>query len=774
MARRHKKKRQKRKAMQARQKASRPSARLAEAQTLATQGDLVGANKLAQDALHAANDDQTIQRARALVAELHFRLACQSTSLKERLNYLEEGGKLAPNDRRFLIWRGLLLMVQQQPDAALKALTNARELAPGDPEIERLIACAQAQADPISMSRLPDDLAVLGIVGLNQTKAKAIDVEAFDEEALATLPGQGPNLWFSLLAMAADPDASRLAALDGDTEARQRSLAEPLLNYYAGVAALRRNDHDTAVAAWALCQAAGLDTPWFGTNRLYLLRQTTEQLATEERWSEIAQLLDQEAVAKTDKALAELFGYAYFHLGKEAAEIEQWPAAARLWRRANGLTPSRHLAQNLALAEESNENWRAAAQAWRDMIRRRPRKTDNPDYMNERQVATLWLRAADCYRKVDDVDEYITCLSKAIEYAPHNLGWRMALVNAYRYEGREEAAENELLRILERAPDHMPALLELADLYDDRWDRDALSIWRKAVAVDGANQTARDGLARALIEEARGGMPTLFGRLIGSQGRAEVKKLTTALDEVPDHPLLLLELGKTLGEQGKKARAQERLRQAGEIAGRKPAENIELLGDIMHELLHVDGDEEVPALMERMRTVDTLSPVYWLDQANQAAHCELDLTWVDRFWQEALDLTQRRPKPVTPAYVLLRIIGDLNDYELDDEPWVQRYIDAIDEIAPNRGLHEYVEALQAREADGDKAVRLVRRAKRKAQKAGEVEMVEYLTMIESVATGSPNALLDALFGNMDPDMIEELLDGFDDDDESDDLFDIFK
>jgi hypothetical protein len=116
---------------------------------------------------------------------------------------------------------------------------------------------------------------------------------------------------------------------------------------------------------------------------------------------------------------------------------------------------------------------------------------------------------------------------------------------------------------------------------------------------------------------------------------------------------------------------------------------------------------------------------------------------------------------------------EIDDEALDDEPWVQKYVDAIDTVAPDCGLQEYLDAMQVRHEDMDKAVRLVRRAKRKAEKASETGVVEYLSMIEGLVSGSPLGMLEALFDGMDADDVESFLDSLDEErmpDIFDDLF----
>ena len=99
--------------------------------------------------------------------------------------------------------------------------------------------------------------------------------------------------------------------------------------------------------------------------------------------------------------------------------------------------------------------------------------------------------------------------------------------------------------------------------------------------------------------------------------------------------------------------------------------------------------------MDLVRQVPNLRAEYWIDQGEHAQRCDLDRASIDRFWQEALDL-RRSLSPETPAYTLLRIIGTIDDQDEVDEQWMQQYVDRIEAIAPDCGLHEYVAALQTR------------------------------------------------------------------------------
>ena len=72
---------------------------------------------------------------------------------------------------------------------------------------------------------------------------------------------------------------------------------------------------------------------------------------------------------------------------------------------------------------------------------------------------------------------------------------------------------------------------------------------------------------------------------------------------------------------------------------------------------------------------------------------------------------------------------------------------------------EYAEALKARRDDLKKAERLFGRSKRRAQAAGETEIVKHIEMIEMIIGGPPPGLL-SMLESLDEDELASLLDIF--------------
>ena len=163
---------------------------------------------------------------------------------------------------------------------------------------------------------------------------------------------------------------------------------------------------------------------------------------------------------------------------------------------SNHHTPNRQLFQNLALAREALQQWRAAAEAWREVLRRRPRKQHHPEAVTDAQMATLWRHVAECYERVNDAHEMLTCLKNAVKYAPADLELGVKVADISSQTGRDDAAMKELERLLAINAQYVPALLRLGTLYQSRYDRDSMPIWRRVLAIEPHNEEARQALAQ--------------------------------------------------------------------------------------------------------------------------------------------------------------------------------------------------------------------------------------------------------------------------------------
>jgi tetratricopeptide (TPR) repeat protein len=354
------------------------------------------------------------------------------------------------------------------------------------------------------------------------------------------------NVWRQLLQMHANTKAAPVGLLAPVVSSEAAAVIPAVLRYYRGVAAMRAGDEPSAYAAWKSA-AADFATPWLHANLDAYVRNQGTRLAETGEWQAIVDLFAtiprRFGQPEPDAALSEVVGLAHFNLGFAAAQAAQWSDAVAHFRAADSLIKSRQLSQNLALAEEAAEDWISAAEAWRETLRRRPRKADHPDALSDAQVATIWLRAAHCYDQAGNKGEAITCLKSAVKYAPDNLVLRIGLVDMMLNDNRAEAGGNELERILDEHPDHIPALTRMATLYMSQWGGDALPLWRRVLKLEPGNIDARHAMTHIYIERAAD--PDVYIRFYGRRPTTakKIELLEKGLSELPNSPELLMTMG---------------------------------------------------------------------------------------------------------------------------------------------------------------------------------------------------------------------------------------
>ena len=746
------------------QKAHSPASRLQEAQQAFEHGNLPQALSLAEIALRAANDPPTRDKLQTLLAETHLRLAAASPQPAERLEHLDQALAAQPDQPRLHYQRALTRWRMGNVEQAVAELDFVAGHEPERPglaflrQLGRLAAGEPWRADGLSAAET-NTLQLLQAL----QKGNAAEQVAATFAGKPLLGNQG-EAWSLLLDMLANVKSAPLARWQALMANPAGTQPNPLLSYYQGVAALRKGDIAAAQMNWQQA-AQTIATPWLVENLLRLQRDMAAQWAQNERWQAIADLytaIEQTtAGAPMDTVLAETAGIAYFHLGHAAAQTNQWQTALDHWRAADALIKSRHLSQNLALAAEALGNWAQAGEAWRETVRRRPRKTDHPDYLTDAQVATLWQRAAKCYKQVDEIEEEITCLKNAVKYAPDDVELRTNLVDTQLQADHVDAAENELQRILENAPQHIPALMRLGMLFSGRYDRDPMPIWQRVLAVEPHNADARQALAVLYLQIATDQFE--YMRHFGFKARFTPKKtievLETGLKELPDHPLLLVGLGKTYYEQKKKDKARSYYQQAQRAAPK----DVKIADVVLHELLHVDGGAIVKEIVPQVRQINGLRPTFWIEQGDKVLQCELGDNWAEFYWNEALSMTGKLRGEDSPAATLVRIFDAA--YEHDATDLARGYEQRLRKEHPASGAVEYIEAQAAYKANPKKTapiLALLRKAQANASKAGEPTIAELAEgMSEFIKNPSPfggglGSMFAELFGEMD----EEKLDAF--------------
>jgi tetratricopeptide (TPR) repeat protein len=673
-------------------------------------------------------------------------MAVASDETDQRLQHLDVALQHSAGEARLHFHRAIALGQAGRLAEALPDLDVVAAAEPGRRGLAYLRGLAHLAAGrPRSADGLiPAEANTLRLVHqLVQSNPKSAVLPGVEQPLL----GRGTELWQALAAMHEDAAAAPVTQLKVAADQNARKPINRILRYYQGVAAMRGGDLEVARAAWLSAQAAGLASPGLAENLTALLRGQVVNTAQEGRWQDVINQISRLRAPVSDRILAETGSLAYFHLGYEAAQAGKWAIAVQHWRKAEELATNRLLSQNLALAEEALGNWQKAAEAWRDMVRRRPRKEDHPDYLSDAQVAALWNHAAECYQHIGDVAEVITCFKHAVKYAPDDTALRLRLADTLLGQGSGDAAETQLKEIVELEPQNIEALVRLGRLYQGWWDRDPMAIWRQVLAVNPQHPEAREALADEYVKLVRGESPraVYFGQ---RPGKDNIELLEMGLKELPGHPKLLLELGIAHGRAGQPGPAREHLLQAFHAA----PQDVRIATSALHELLHVNAGDAVEALLPAVREIPRLLPGFWLDQSRMALQCKLGEEWADLFFEEALGLIGQSWVDDTRAGVLLDAFGIAHSEQAKELPGLLEK--RIRAEAPASGAVEYIEAyrLQREKLDVRGAERRIREALRLARRANDTGV---LRRAEALQT----ALSNPLFGFGLEDILRRLSDG---------------
>lgn len=597
-----------------------------------------------------------------------------------------------------------------------------------------------------------DGLAAPEINTLNLIKALLQKKADAQRQSLLDQPLLGDaQIWRALVALCNDAgqvDLDRLAAHIEQAQGRQRLVS--ILHYLYGITAMQQGKPEIAKSAWSAARDEGWRSPSAAKNLDSLLRAELIELAEAQQWQEIVTQAESYSAEK-DAIWSEIVGTAYFHLGWEASQAGDWQLAAKQWRLGNEIWGNRYLAQNLALAEEAVEDWEGAASAWREMIRRRLRKKDHPDYLSDDQVAAIWEHIGDCYLRDELYAEALPCFQNAIKYRPEDTRLRLRLVDGYLDEDRIDAAENELQRILHLDEKNVEALVRLGSLYKGRWDRAAVPVWKRVLVIDPNHPDVKRELADAYIDQAER-MPFY------ANGRHTINILQEGLATLPGNPQLLLRLGIEYRTMRKHKEAQQALIDAYQSA----PQDLNVVSAAMHELLHLPGgDKTVENWLPDVRQIPGLPSSFWLDQANSVFGCKLNEKWAQRFCDEALALAERPGSKDTRSGVLIDIYEVMSRNR--KEALAAHYRKRIEAEAAESGAVEYVNAydLNFKQRDPKAAKRMMRKARQKARKAGDTGVEQRAEIIEQLLSGPFSGAFGG--GPLDMARVLERLFGEDDD-----------
>ncbi len=625
---------------------------------------------------------------------------------------------------RFYRWR--------QHDAGLSDLDEAVHLAPGDPRYAYHLGLVHHRQDNLSAAIAAYRLAL----DADPTFARAAELAALalleqgrDLTPFSPFPFGGA-LWQGLAALESGDDGAhktlRVVVQDDSQPAAVRAVAA----YGLGLDALRHHRSAEALAHWESARRLGLDTPAFRDNLHLLYHTCAEQAMTEGQWAEAATLADAALrLSHSDRDLRGLAAAAHFHAGHADAQAARWNQALEHWKKARELGEnSRALLQNLALAYEKTESFLEAAELWRQVIRRRPRKADAPDALTPQQVALLWGHVAECYRRAGNVEEAITTLRNAIKSDPSNTDLRLELVDALAASGRWSAASNEAGRILKREPDNVSALVRTARL-DEGYGYlyRARQTWKKILELDPNHLEAQERLVELLHQEGtrryRAGRPD-----------AALECYREAVVYMPDEAYLYIALAECYFYKKDPAAARQELKRAFAL---DPADLdvYHIAVDVCH-IAHRPDDAEW-VITQAQELAGHLPAAFYLDLANccfRRRQAEIGNDYVRR----AEQIAEGNPDDLV----------DVGIFYLDrkDESQAVVYFERALRLDPEHGLANlHVGASYAAALEMRQARRYWRQARRTARRTGDEELLRAVELarqtfdraIEMIEQGLP-------------------------------------
>jgi len=691
----------------------------------------------------------------AALAEAYFRrglkhLHSKSPDPQAGLNDLQKAAESQPADPRFAYHLGLAMHRQGESEAAIPFYRKARQ--DGGKFADRaayplalaLLQCGQDPAAEPFWSDLPAE-----------ERAMLSQADAFRRRPYAVSPDV-PLLWHGLASLDAGYREQAAAYLDqvleksdsGEAGAAEKAVA----HYYLGVLAAQAEDGDQARDQWDAARAAGYQSPRLGAN----LGELYHRLA--EEWLvggdlEGAQLAAQESLLykPDDKRLKKLMAQVHQRLANQAADAGWWETAHKHWQTAVEMGGgSFRLAYNLALARERAEDFVAAGETWREALRRRPRRTDHPDAINDEQVARLWQRAAEAYRQAGEYDEAIHVYKQAVKWNPDNADIRMALAEGLLENGQGQAAENELNRILERDPDNVSVLLRLGEVITEGrswWQQSAaLRCWDRVLELQPENRDARQLLADFYQNQAEA------AESWSNYPRA-VEMYRKALGYLPQNGQLLAALGGAHFRMGNKTAGQVYMDEALENANA----HLDTFGAIIRVWLEEkDTNEAWKVMAQAEAAVASIPHAFYLAQASYCLENdrrEMAGPWLERTIEKA-----------PPDALVLLMIGEMATMAGDAEIGRQYLEQAIAAGQNPAQAYLLLGVLAAQGNNMRAAKKHWRYAERAARRERDLEMVEHVRMTRTFFS-QPRGLMSLLMGGgVGPfgDLLDD--DEFDDDD----------
>ncbi|MCL5995729.1 MAG: tetratricopeptide repeat protein [Chloroflexi bacterium] len=471
-------------------------------------------------------------RLSAALAEAHFRQAAQRTSPDDELYHLRRAADLVPGDAIYAYHLGLSLHRQGRASDALdqykRAVTNG--LVRRSAGI--VIATAALELDPLAdLAALPgvsdeDCQALLPIVALlRQQQPATSDVTSLrnhlsGKTTLLSPGGRGlpPHSDFALKVL----DGIFLIATGRTGEARQALSAIEVkavpreLNavrwYYAGIAAAATGEMALAEKWWQEAHRLDQEMRWPRANLAAVYAQRAAELAGTQDAALVQTLSEGARFAADSPALCALALVEFARLGHRSTLAGEWASARDYWEQAKialecadlkGFfgkeATARPILHNLALAYEATAQWDEAAEAWRAMLRSRPRRGSIGGFSDAHWA---WVRkeVIVCYKNAGNLSKAITMTRQALKANPDDPEQQLSLIELLRANEQWQAAENEVKRLLKKNPTHIDAMKILAELCVERgaW-AEAQRTLHEALQIEPTNTDLLKRMASVLM-----------------------------------------------------------------------------------------------------------------------------------------------------------------------------------------------------------------------------------------------------------------------------------
>jgi tetratricopeptide (TPR) repeat protein len=587
------------------------------------------------------------------------------------------------------------------------------------------------EADPVWADLSPDEQIMLRVIG------------AFSRRPYH-LPPEAPQLWRALVALDEGDLLTAQAGLDVESTA---TLAEQgIRHYYRGILSAQQEDLETARSEWLAAYLTGLHSQRLRNNLAEVFHRAAEDLVIDGDYQTALSAAQEASRHKTDdNALNELLAQIHQHLGYHAALNSQWDQAQGHWQTAIELNGSSfRLAFNMALLHERKENYLAAGETWREALRRRPRRADHPDAISDEQVARLWERAAVAYQKAGQFDEANRVYQQAIKWSPENLDVRLAMADGLLLEGRIQAAQKELERILERNPEHVSALIRMGEVLfrsDAWWVRaGAPRYWEHALKLQPANHQARQALTEWYIDQAE--IDYSWDRF--SEAIEDYQK---ALEYQPRDARTTSCLANCYIHLGDLEDAQEYIDQAFELAG----DDLDVLDEILSGWIATGNLTQAWESMERFEAQNSAIPgLFYFVQGLKCLDeddADVALPWLERATLKA-----------EPDEMILFLIGEkLLNY---DNELARQYLEkaiAADQL-PGQA-HLLLSLLENELGNPKESKKHLNKATHIARITRDNELADKVELARMMS-GSPEAFIERLMAMGGPQMVEDFLNNF--------------